>query len=310
MKDIPSEIRDIQELNEKARNEKSTLLSAAEEKMNAEIEKAASAAAEKGAGVRIILLSGRSASGKTTFTAKLCEKLREKGREAKQISLDDFFVGTEKLPVNADGTYDFESLDGIDTALANRCFHEIIETGRTMLPIFDFSKQRRSEIFREAILGNGGILVAEGIHAMNPILTEGLPEEGVFRIFAEPETGYSLCGKTVFTPENVRLSRRITRDEFFRNWPAEKTFAQWKSVLSGEKIYIEPYIPFADIKVNTSFAPEPGIFLPVIEKLLRAIDEKSPFFSEAEKLFEKLSLFEPIETDFLAKDSLLREFLG
>ena len=150
----------------------------------------------------------------------------------------------------------------------------------------------------------------EGIHSLNPALTENLPEEGILKMFIEPKSGFGKDGKSVLTSEEVRLMRRMTRDELFRGWCAEKTFAQWKSVLSGEKIYIEPYIDSAEIKVNTSMAFEPAVFVDILSEMLYRIDEKSPFFGEAKALLKKLLLFEKISPDFLPKDSLLREFVG
>lgn len=310
MKDILFEPFGVAGINKIASADKKAALEAAEKLLDDEIERAAEAVLEKGEKIKVLLICGRSASGKTTFTKKLCERLCKKGRAAVQVSLDDFFLGAEHMPLNEDGTYDFENPVGIDLALAGRCFREIIEKGETKLPTFDFAKQRRGETMNTLVLPEKGLLVTEGIHSLAPELLKEIPEERIFRIFMEPCRDYIHEGRTVFTKDEIRLMRRMTRDELFRNWSAEKTLAQWKSVIAGEKLYIEPYIPFSDMKICTSFGPEPGIFLPVLEEMLSKIREDSPFFETAKEFLSRLSLFEVIEKDFLPKDSLLREFLG
>ncbi|MBR2639490.1 MAG: hypothetical protein IKD39_02860, partial [Oscillospiraceae bacterium] len=244
------------------------------------------------------------------FTKKVCKKLSEMGREAKHIALDDFLLGFGYMPLNEDGTFDMESIDGLDTALANETFRLLLSEGNADFPTFDFPNQRRGEKWNRVEIGEKGLIIIEGIHSLNPLLTENLPEEGILKMFIEPKKAYEKDGKTILSAEEVRLMRRTVRDELFRGWEAEKTFAQWKSVLAGEKIYIEPYIDSAEIKVDSSMDFEPAVFVKVLSKMLSKIDEKSPFFDDSEKFFKKLSLFEKISPDFLPKDSLLREFVG
>ena len=229
---------EIGRINGKAENGMGELLRLGEEKIEKEVERTAAAVFDSG--VKIVLVSGRSASGKTTFTKKVCKRLCEKGMEAKHISLDDFFLGIEYLPLNEDGTYDMESIKGLDTALANECFRRLLCEGRADFPTFDFPNQRRGEKWNRVEIGEKGLIMIEGIHALNPILTENLPENGIMRVYIEPESGYEMNGEKVFSSEDIRLMRRMTRDELFRGWCAEKTLIQWKSVLAGEKIYIEP----------------------------------------------------------------------
>lgn len=310
MKDIPSGAFDIEKINEEIAADVMKFISFSEAEIEEKVEGTAEKILEKGNELKIVLVSGRSASGKTTFVKKVCRRLCEKGREARHISLDDFFLGTDFLPKNEDGTYDMESIKGVDTALANECFALLLREGKADFPTFDFPGQSRGEKWNRVEIGKNGIVFIEGIHALNPALTENLPEKGIMRIFIEPEKSFFLGGKTVFSPREVRFIRRITRDELFRAWCAEKTFAQWKSVLSGEKIYIEPYIHLADFVVDTAMPSEPAALKEILSEMLLRIDEKSPFFSPAMELFEKLSAFEKINPDFLPEDSLLREFVG
>lgn len=310
MNAILSDAFDIESINKGISADVFEMISDSEARIEREVEKAAEAILEKGEKLKIVLISGRSASGKTTFTKKVCKKLCEKGREAKHIALDDFFLGVDYLPLNEDGTYDMESINGLDVALANESFRLLLSEGKADFPTFDFPNQQRGEKWNRIETGKNGIIMIEGIRSLNPALTENLPEEGILKMFIEPKNSFEKEGKSVFTSEEVRLMRRMTRDELFRGWCAEKTFAQWKSVLSGEKIYIEPYIDSAEIKVDTSMAFEPAVFVDILSEMLYRIDEKSPFFGEAKVLLKKLSFFEKISPDFLPKDSLLREFVG
>ena len=310
MNAILSDAFDIECLNEGIASGFSEIISKTEAEIERKVEETAKAIFEKGEKLKIVLVSGRSASGKTTFTKKVCKKLCEMGREARHISLDDFFLGVSYLPLNDDGTYDMESILGLDTALANECCRLLLSEGKADFPTFDFPKQRRGDIWNRVEIGEKGIIVMEGIHSLNPLLTENLPEEGILKMFIEPKKTYVMGEKELFSPEEIRLMRRITRDELFRGWEAEKTFAQWKSVLAGEKIYIEPYIESAEIKVDSSMDFEPAVFVEIISEMLSRIGEESPFYKTAKDFLEKISLFEKISPDFLPKDSLLREFVG
>lgn len=310
MKDIPSGAVDIEKINEEIAADVMKIISFSEAEIEEKVEKTAEKILEKGDELKIVLVSGRSASGKTTFVKRVCRRLFEKGRKAGHISLDDFFLGTDFLPKNEDGTYDMESIKGVDTDLANECFTLLLREGKADFPIFDFPNQCRSKKKNRVEIGKNGLIVIEGIHALNPVLTENLPENGIMRIFIEPEKSFFLGGKPFFSPRDIRFIRRAARDELFRGWPAEKTFAQWKSVLSGEKIYIEPYIPLAEITVDTSMDFEPAVFSELLSEMLLRIDEKSPFSEQSGELLKKLSVFEKINPDFLPEDSLLREFVG
>ncbi len=301
---------DIEKINQGILNNKEALISSGEEKIESEVDRTATEIFSAGSKVKIVLVSGRSASGKTTFTKKVCKKLCEMGRNAVHIELDDFWLGFEYLPVNPDGTYNMESISGLDTALANSCFKELLEKGESNFPTFDFPNQRRGEKVNRISLGENGIIFIEGIHALNPILTENLPKEDILRVFIEPKSGYSLNGEKIFSPKDIRLLRRSTRDEFFRGWEAEKTLIQWKSVLEGEKIYIEPYIDLADIKVDSSVEFEPAIFKEKLTPMLKRVQEDSAFFTWAKEILQKLSLFEEIKCEFLPKESILHEFVG
>lgn len=288
-------------------DEKKTLF-ASEKRIEEEVDKTAETVFERN--IKIVLVSGRSASGKTTFTKKVCRKLCDMGKNAKHVALDDFFLGKDHLPLNEDGTYNMESIKGLDVALANECLGLLLREGRADFPTFDFPNQRRGENWNRIELGKNDMLFIEGIHALNPLLTENLPEEGIMKILIEPRSEYVLDGEKIFLPDEVRLMRRMTRDELFRGWCAEKTLMQWKSVLEGEKIYIEPYIDSAEMTIDSSVESEPAVFVEILSQMLKKIEKDSPFFDKAENFVKKLSLFRAANPENLPKDSILREFVG
>ena len=202
---------DIECLNEGITSGFLEIISKTEAEIERKVEETAKAIFEKGEKLKIVLVSGRSASGKTTFTKKVCKKLCEMGREARHISLDDFFLGVSYLPLNDDGTYDMESILGLDTALANECCRLLLSEGKADFPTFDFPKQRRGDIWNRVEIGEKGIIVMEGIHSLNPLLTENLPEEGILKMFIEPCFSYEKEGKTVFSPEEKAIPASLFR---------------------------------------------------------------------------------------------------
>ena len=311
MQDIPFDFAfDIGSINAKCKENIAAAVSECENRIEREVLRTAEEIFAAGEKLKIVLVCGRSASGKTTVTKKVCEKLCKMCREARHIALDDFFLGISALPKNPDGTYDMESIKGLDVALANECFAKLLGEGFADFPTFDFPKQRRGETWNRVELGKSGLIIIEGIHALNPLLTENLPEEGIMRVYIQPECSYYFGGEKILSPKDIRIIRRAVRDELFRGWSAEKTLIQWKSVLDGEKIYIEPYIDSAKIKVNSSMEIEPMFFKDILGKMLSEISEDSEYYSFGKGLLDKISLFCGADAKFLPKDSLLREFVG
>lgn len=280
-----------------------------EKRLDFEEEKAARRIFEE-KDIKIVLLSGPSASGKTSVARLICEKVGALGKKAVRVSLDDFFIGISALPLLSDGTYDMESIKGLDTELANECFARLLRNGRAELPTFDFPAQCRSDITSRVDIGKSGIVLVEGIHALSPALTENLPPESVLRIYTEPRTRYSAGGKTALLPEDVRFARRMIRDELFRAWSAEKTFAQWKSVLDGEKIYIDPYRASAELELDSSLLYEPAVFKGTVREFLGRIPPNSEFFEKAQAFLEKFEAFQEASPEIIPKNSILREFVG
>lgn len=259
--------------------------------------------------VRVVLISGPSATGKTTAAQKLRAELGVCGREAAIVSVDDFFLGAGSQPRNPDGTYDMDTIGVVDTAFAARSIADLLTHGEADFPVFDFSSQRRSGEVRHLSV-SGGLVVIEGTHALNPILTKGLPKAGVFRVFAGADARFCVDGKTLLAPEELRLARRMVRDEQFRGWPAEKTFAQWPNIQRSSGIYIEPYAGTAAFFLDCALDYEPAVYGGRLFPMLERIAADSPFAPEARELQRKLSYFSPLPERLVPRESLLREFIG
>lgn len=257
----------------------------------------------------VVMLTGPSASGKTTTAHKIAEAVQKNGYPAIVISLDNFFKNLEDYPRLPDGGKDYENVEAIDVPLINRCLGELLESGATRIPDFDFYTERRKEEWIDIKL-DGGVVFVEGIHALNPILTESLPREKIYKIYAGLREEYSHKGLRVLPTRDIRLARRMVRDNRFRGHSPEKTLSMWEGVCVGEDRFIKVFKPEADLLLDTSFSYEVCCLAPEIIALARTLPENSPY---AERLFELVgmySLCEPIDLALIPKGSMLREFLG
>ena len=209
-------------------------------------------------GAKIIMLTGPSASGKTTTAHKLAAALTEMGTPAQVISLDNFFRGSQYYPRMPDGTLDYEHPDTLDMPLIRQCLQELSQTDKTVLPIYDFVREERSEQ-TEAIDLAGGVCIVEGIHALNPMLTSLVPSGHVYRIYAGLREEYCQEGRRLINTQNIRLCRRVLRDAAARGRSPEQTLAMWDRVLDGETRYIKGFKNTADFLLDTAFSYELGI---------------------------------------------------
>ena len=257
----------------------------------------------------IVMLTGPSASGKTTTAHKLADCIKKNGRYSCVISLDNFFKNLEDYPRLPDGSKDYENVDAIDVPLIDQCLRELIETGHTRIPEFDFLTERRKEQWNDLDL-NDGVVVVEGIHALNPSLTASLPREKVYKIYAGLREEYSHHGQRVLPTRDIRLARRMVRDCKFRGHSPEKTLGMWKNVCIGEDRFIKVFKPEADLLLDTSFSYEICCLAPSVTALTGQLPENSP---HAERLYElagAFSLCEPLDDSLIPKSSMLQEFFG
>lgn len=264
--------------------------------------------AEKGRG--LVMLAGPSSSGKTTTAKIICEKLRQGGRPARIVSLDDFYFDQAVSFRFEDGTPDFETIRAVDIDFAVESLNRLMDGGQCMLPRFSFiTKKREPELYR-AKLEENEIIVTEGLHAINPLLTDRLCADFMLKIYVSVSSRVRNDGEILLSKRNLRFIRRMIRDEKFRNADVEYTMMLWKGVLLGEDRYIFPYKDLADIKINSFHAYEPCVFQKNAVKLLDRVGSSSVYFDEAQKIVGALSLFKSIPAPSVPKNSLLREFIG
>lgn len=258
----------------------------------------------------IVLLAGPSSSGKTTTAGKLADKIRQSGRNAFIVSLDDFYLNRDDIPDGEDGLKDFESVNALDIDLIHSTFSDLIEKRRAELPLFDFKTGSRTDKTKHINLDRNDVIVVEGLHALNPVITDGLDESHLYKIYISVSSRViGKNGEILLNKRNLRLVRRMIRDAKHRNMHAEDTFNQWDSVLRGEDKYLFPFESYADVKIDSFHPYESCIFKQEALAQLDTVNGESIFFEKAcemKKIFEHVYDINPA---LLPDDSLLCEFL-
>lgn len=260
--------------------------------------------------VKVVLIAGPSSSGKTTFCKKLMYALEQQGLHPYGISLDDYFVDSELSPKDENGEADWESLYCLNLELFHQHLNALL-TGHTIeLPRFDFITGTSQKSGKTLTLTPETVLVLEGIHALNPLLTESVDSSSIFRIYISGLTTYLLPDGTVFPTTDNRLLRRMVRDAKYRNTTAQQTLARWASVRRGEEKWIVPYQGNADVNICTGFQYEICLLKQHALPLLHTVPSDCPEYEEAQRLIKVCGMFNEIPVDTLPPYSLLREFLG
>jgi len=260
--------------------------------------------------LKVVLVSGPSASGKTTFSKRLGVQLAVNGLRPYQISLDDYFVDRENTPVDEFGEYDFEALEAIDVEYFNQQLLDLLDGKEINLPGFDFQLGKRRESGKKLKLLPGDILVVEGIHGMNPDLLTHIDRKYTFNIFISALTQISFDEHTHISTADNRLLRRIIRDSKYRGYPAWETIKRWPSVRRGEEKNIFPYQENADVMFNSATLYELAVLKKYAEPVLKQVPENRDEYIEANRLLRFLSWFKQIDDNEIPPTSLLREFLG
>lgn len=260
--------------------------------------------------VKFVLIAGPSSSGKTTFSHRLSIQLRVNGLVPHPIAVDNFFVDREKTPRDANGEFDFECLEAIDVDLFNQDMQALLRGEEVYLPIFDFKSGKQNRSTRPKKLGENDILVIEGIHCLNPKLTEMLDDANKFKIYISALTQLNVDEHNRIPSTDGRLIRRIVRDARTRGNSAQKTIAMWRSVRRGEEANIFPYQEEADVMFNSSLLYELAVLKQYVEPRLFGVEKDSPEYAEAKRLLKFFDYFVGIESDFVPAKSLLREFIG
>ncbi|MDX2175165.1 MAG: nucleoside kinase [Candidatus Sumerlaeia bacterium] len=258
---------------------------------------------------RIILLSGPSASGKTTTVKRLSIQLRVLGLRPLVISLDDFFVSREETPRDANGDYDFEAFEAIDVNKLQQAVRDLLHGDEAEIPHFDF-QAGRAVGGRRVRLQKGQPLILEGIHGLNHRLLPTIPDALKFKIYVSPLTHLNVDDHNRISSSDIRLMRRMVRDAQFRGYTALDTMRRWASVRRGEERNIFPYQGQADYIFNSSLHYELTVLRGLAMPLLQAVERSEPEFMEASRLIKFLSYFKEIKKDWVPRHSLLREFVG
>ncbi len=255
----------------------------------------------------IILITGPSASGKTTTANKIKESLIQKGKKAQVISLDNFYKNINEYPRLADGTKDYENITALELNVFKACLEKILKDDKAHFPVYDFKTETRHDE-KTLIDLEGGFLIIEGIHALNPKLLDMLPRNKTFTIYAGLREEYSNSGQRILPTRDIRLLRRMIRDYNHRAHSYKKTISMWDAVCAGEDKYIKVYKPNADLLLDTAFSYE----ILIISKIVNTLKEE--LINEGDKkltdILKVLELIEPMSLEYIPEDSMLMEFYG
>ncbi len=300
----------IEEVKKAVLQDVDGLIVAEEERYNREIQAVAETIHNQRTNRHIVLLCGPSSSGKTTTAALLKRYLQGMGTAAHVVSLDDFYLGEGKAPLLPNGQPDYETVDALDVARLTTCLTELVETGKTALPIFDFQLRRPLDETKALVLEEDAAVILEGIHAFHPRIQAFLPAENVTRVFINTITRFVNDDDVWLSRRLIRLCRRILRDDQFRASPFSNTMKMWPQVMRGEELYMFPYTDTADCTVDTTFAYEPCIIKGLLLPRLQAVSDWEKDFQTAQMLIERLQAFPDVTLAHLPKESILREFTG
>ncbi|ULQ60153.1 nucleoside kinase [Brucepastera parasyntrophica] len=260
--------------------------------------------------VKVALIAGPSSSGKTTTSKKLSMQLRVLGYEPAIISIDDFYLGKDKTPLDEDGQPDYECLEALDVPLLNEILISLFNGEEVIMPSFDFKTGSRKFSDKKFRMDDRTILILEGIHAINDKLTPLVPREKKYKIYLSALTTLNLDDHNRIPTSDNRLIRRIVRDAQFRGKGAAGTISMWPSVQRGERLHIFPFQDKADIMFNSALDYELSVLKVYAEPLLRAVKPTQQEYSEATRLLTLLNHFMPIPSSYVPGQSIIREFIG
>jgi len=260
--------------------------------------------------VKLVLLAGPSSSGKTSTSHKLCLELLSQGKQPVALSLDNWFFETDKVEPDEHGKKDYESVYALDLKQLEEDINGLIAGAEVALPTFNFITAKREYNGETLQLKDDNILVIEGIHALNPILSEHIAPERKYKIYAAPMSHVTLDGERMVPTYVNRLLRRMSRDLRTRGKSPQQTIALWPSVIEGEAQWVEPFRRLADAEFDTSMTYELPALRRAVETDLQTVPATAPEYATAELLLYFFSFFEPLEASYIPRTSILREFIG
>ncbi|MBE2220961.1 MAG: nucleoside kinase [Anaerolineae bacterium] len=262
--------------------------------------------------VKLVMISGPSSSGKTTFSKRLAVQLLAQGIHPVTIAMDNYFVNRDDTPRDENGEYDFEALEAVDVAFLRKQLGQLLSGETIVQPTFNFLTGKR-EWGSELSIGPDHVILIEGIHGLNPKLVEGVPSSAMYRIFISALTQLNLDRHNRVPTTDTRLLRRIVRDAAHRGYTATDTISRWPSVRRGERFHIFPHQNNADVFFNSALVYEQSVLKALAQPLLLQVEPGHPARVEANRLLAFLQWFDPIPSDaldYVASDSILREFIG
>jgi uridine kinase len=260
--------------------------------------------------LRLVLIAGPSASGKTTFSKRLSNQLQVNGIRPLALSMDNYFVDRESCPSDEGGEFDFEALGALDLDLFNSHLADLLEGREVAVPRFDFETGRRADEHRNLWLEDDQILVVEGIHALNPRISAAVPELHKFRIYVSALTQLTVNDHSRISTTDTRIVRRVIRDSRYRNYSAAETLKRFPSVIRGERRNTFPFQENADVMFNSALVYELAVLKDLAVPLLEKIPPADETYTEAQRLLTFLMLFQPVAADEVPPTSILREFIG
>lgn len=260
--------------------------------------------------IKFILISGPSSSGKTTTTSRISSYLEALGYNTIKISLDDYFVDRDKNPVDENGKYDFECLEAIDVESFNNDLNRLLNGEEITLPTYNFITGKREYSKDKVMMKENTIFLIEGLHALNDDLTINVEDKYKYKIYLSPFIPLNIDEHNYVSTIDLRLLRRIVRDNRTRGYDIFKTIDNWQKVRYGEEKYIFPYIHQANVIINTALAYEIGVLKVFVEPLLLSVGVDSNYYEEARRLIDFLKQFFPIPGEYVNDESILREFIG
>lgn len=304
-------IEQVQDVNDYIRSGRTMkLVSIAEALHEKEISIIADAILQHRRALRLLLVSGPSSSGKTSFSQRLSTQLEVNGLKPIALSLDHYFVDREHTPRDADGKYDFDSMEALDLPLLKQQIAQLIAGERVSVPQFDFITGRRLAEYKPMRIGPSEILIIEGIHALNPELVTNINRNLIYKIYISALGGLNIDLMSRVPTSEIRLLRRLVRDDKYRGVTPENTIHQWDSVRRGEYQNIFKFQEEADVMFNSSMIYEMNALRPFAEEALDRIPADSPYYDTRERLLNLLSFFEPLDVSKVPFNSILREFIG
>jgi len=260
--------------------------------------------------LKIILIAGPSASGKTTFAKRLATQLRVNGLKPIPISVDDYFIDVEDIPFDETGERNFETIEVVDLELLNDHLISLLYGEEIELPSFDFASGKRTKSGRKIKISDEHLLIMEGIHCLNDRLTEAVPQSNKYKIYVSALCQLNLDDHNRVSPTDTRKLRRIVRDHHFRGRAPQGTLKMWRMVRKGEEKYIYPFQEEADIMFNTALVYELSVLKVYAEPILATITKEDLYYTESQRLLKFLDLFLPVKADEVPPNSILREFIG